>query len=287
MAGYPHLSDILLGIAYLSVGIALVLSFWLYRRLTKPKTVANSNPLANLTEMTILFQTMRAVLHEQKVLAREFNESVDRKVEQIRQVVRQVSTEHGKIVTSQRELLQTLRQTHEDLAAVRRQLGTGTKQVSSSARTPGSVSHAPKSPIAKTHVPAAPASPLLNAVAKPDDGGSKDLIDNWVGLDMGSQESSFPDEEPEVSAPESPRDPETARQAFRALLNMGREPGHSDTASQGTRTGGNGRDRNDSLRNRVYGYHDAGMSVSDIARELGMGKGEVRLIIGLREKKTT
>jgi len=290
MAGYPYLSDILLGIAYFSVGIAFLLLFWLYRRLTKPKRAPDSNPLANLTEMTILFQTMRAVLHEQKVLAREFNESVDRKVEQIRQVVRHVSDEHGKIVASQRELLQTLRQTHEDLAAVRRQFGVGTKPASSAVRTPGSVSHTPKSPIAKTHVPAAPvstSSSLLNAVARPDDGGSKDLIDNWVGLDMGSQESSFPDEEQEVSVPESPRDPETARQAFRALLNMGKEPGHADSASQATRTGGNGRDRNDSLRNRVYGYHDAGMSVSEIARELGMGKGEVRLIIGLREKRTT
>jgi hypothetical protein len=287
MAGFAYLSNVLLGIAYLSVGVAFLLLFWLYQRLTRPKRSTNTNPLANLTEMTILFQTMRSVLHEQKALAREFNESVDRKVEQIRQVVRQVSTEHGKIVTAQRELLQTLRQTHEDLSALRRQLGMGAKPVSRPVRAPEPVSHAPKVPAAKVSAPAASVSPLLNAVAQPDDGGSKDLIDNWVGLDIGGQETSFPDEERAVAAPELPRDPETARQAFRALLNMGGDPGHVERVPQNARSGGNGRDRNDSLRNRVYGYHDAGMSVSEIARELGMGKGEVRLIIGLREKKTT
>jgi predicted transcriptional regulator len=34
----------------------------------------------------------------------------------------------------------------------------------------------------------------------------------------------------------------------------------------------------------VYEYHDAGMSVGEIAQELGIGKGEVRLVISLRQK---
>jgi hypothetical protein len=37
------------------------------------------------------------------------------------------------------------------------------------------------------------------------------------------------------------------------------------------------------LQRRVQEYADAGMSVPQISRELGIGKGEVRLILSLRE----
>ena len=39
------------------------------------------------------------------------------------------------------------------------------------------------------------------------------------------------------------------------------------------------------LHARVYDYNDASMSVAQIAQELGIGKGEVRLILSLRKGK--
>ena len=85
-----------------------------------------------------------------------------------------------------------------------------------------------------------------------------------------------------------------ARDAFRMLLNMASAqtpvpPAPSTPATPQGRSGetkGNGfDDRVTANRALIYEYSDAGMSVSDIARELGMGKGEVRLILGLRKEE--
>ena len=51
-----------------------------------------------------------------------------------------------------------------------------------------------------------------------------------------------------------------------------------------------GRERNGGeyltpIQQRVYEYSDAGMRVPEIARELGVGKGEVRLILSLRQDR--
>jgi hypothetical protein len=47
---------------------------------------------------------------------------------------------------------------------------------------------------------------------------------------------------------------------------------------------GNGKTHFPPVHARVYDYSDAGMSVAQIASELGMGKGEVRLILSLRKE---
>jgi predicted transcriptional regulator len=36
----------------------------------------------------------------------------------------------------------------------------------------------------------------------------------------------------------------------------------------------------------VYEYNDAGMTVAEIAHEIGIGKGEVRLILSLRKNRS-
>ena len=37
------------------------------------------------------------------------------------------------------------------------------------------------------------------------------------------------------------------------------------------------------VQSRVYEYNDAGMSVAQISKAIGIGKGEVRLILSLRK----
>jgi hypothetical protein len=48
---------------------------------------------------------------------------------------------------------------------------------------------------------------------------------------------------------------------------------------------GNGGQYLTPIQKRVYEYSDAGMRVPEIARELGVGKGEVRLILSLRHDR--
>ena len=154
----------------------------------------------------------------------------------------------------------------------------------------------PQSLEAAAHDSRGPGERPLQAVAsvgeKP---GAEDVIDSWVGLDFGGD---APDPLPFVvpdEAPEHPEDPEAAREAFRALLNMDPvEPARQDRRSarpaqyspqDQVSQGGNGRGRLSPVQARVYEYTDAGMTVSQISKELGIGKGEVRLIQSLREHK--
>jgi hypothetical protein len=88
--------------------------------------------------------------------------------------------------------------------------------------------------------------------------------------------------------PEIPHDADAARSAFRALLDLTPvEQVHKNSISPLKPTpssNGNGRPV-PPIHARVYDYNDAGMSVAQIAQELGIGKGEVRLILSLRKSK--
>lgn len=91
-------------------------------------------------------------------------------------------------------------------------------------------------------------------------------------------------------SPVAPEDSAASRNAFRQLLSL--EPAAQPMASDpfgrlgGQPKPGNGGSGNlTPVQRRVYEYSDAGMRVPEIARELGVGKGEVRLILSLRKSK--
>ncbi len=134
--------------------------------------------------------------------------------------------------------------------------------------------------------------PALHILASPDGEDDKeepeesDAPGYWAGLDFISPPPGvyFPQKAPGQKPPE-PGDPEAARQAFRALLNLGQERGLEAASRTGTLDQPSGEDGAEGpLRSRVYEYSDAGMSIAEIASELGIGKGEVRLILSLREQ---
>lgn len=104
-----------------------------------------------------------------------------------------------------------------------------------------------------------------------------------MGVDFGVRTLA----EPAVELPEEPREPEDAeasRDAFRTLLNLKEGTSTEDRIEQtGTTT-----DHDvqlTSLQRKIYEFNDSGMRVSDIARELGVGKGEVKLILNMRKSQ--
>lgn len=165
--------------------------------------------------------------------------------------------------------------------------------------------------------PAAPASSTTLTPAEEarlaDTGVTKAPFTSWIAEDlMGSNGSSaeqahppttiptaltarnpapLDEEEPE---PQAPGNGEAAREAFRALLNM---PMHDDVhipplempgqtkamaaAMQGHVTGEEEVHLSAPLQQRVLEYSEAGMTVAEVSRELGIGKGEVRLMLSL------
>lgn len=99
------------------------------------------------------------------------------------------------------------------------------------------------------------------------------------------------EEEPESFAPSNG---DAAREAFRALLNMPMTAGVApappempgQVAGMVSRTDGYGPAPDEGtisapLQQRVLEYSEAGMTVAEVSRELGIGKGEVRLMLSL------
>jgi hypothetical protein len=294
---YSLVADCLMAAATACLVLAVALLV-LRRMLRGPRSLAPATRDAqqDLPNMMILFQTMRDILDQQKQLARELNKSLDQRVTHIRGHVKQAMDN----VDDLRRSVETLRQQIE-AAQARMEMPRDTARVApapSDAGTPATAEPAPAIPSAP-QAPAVqlpepePERPVLRILAKPRDPATRnDIIENWVGLDFGGDEPDpLPFEVPE-DVPEEPGDAEAAREAFRALLNLEEnaddrlglgEPDDADAARAG---GGNGQKQASPLHARICEYSDAGMTVPQIARELGMGKGEVRLVLSLRKSRS-
>ena len=272
---------------------SLGMLFFVYRLTQRERKQRLSNTQSDLTNMMILFQTMRDMLRQQKDLARQLNESLDKKVGMIRSAVDDALRDIDAVREQARQLSKNLSAASEELSSIQRQVAY-VREDSPAAAPLGPEFVEP--PLEPERAPRVAPPPALHILAPPttprhSDG---DLIENWVGLDFGAVADDLT---PEVVAPEQPSDAEAARQAFRALLNLDdaapAAPSTDDDESGEpfapvplTASGnGNGKAPTSPIQGRVYEYSDAGMTIAQISRELGIGKGEVRLILGLRSDK--
>ncbi len=280
----------LLFVALIFAGLILVFSLFVTRG---PRGAAQGpHAQTDLANMMILFQTMRDVVQEQKQLARQFNASLDKKFALLRGMVEAARREREELLKAQqglRGLIEAARGEFDRHAA------QGPPPLSSAPSTPPPISApaasvAPPTPeVGRARTPAAEADAHeshFDVVAELRE-ETEDLIDAWAGLDFGGDDPEPDEVDAPDETPSEPEDPAAARDAFRKLLNIessmrsvGSGPSSSADSSRG-----NGQLGISPLHRRVYEYADAGMSEGDIARELGVGKGEVRMIISLRAKR--
>ncbi len=257
---------------------SLVLTYWKRERHEQDR---QRKTRADIGDIAMIFQTMRDIVDQQKSLAREFNEDLDKKMAVVKQVLSQSLSRNEELYERQRQLSQNLDAVDARLQSIERQ-AAGLESAEKAAPRPSA---------------ARPETPL---------GGG--ALNNGVGMmafdDGDSAESVFGKASPvglfakDSQLPEAPVNPERAREAFRALLDM--EPhaappsfphkAASANASAFPEQGGGEEDKEDAeanraLRNRVKEYCAAGMTVPEIARELGIGKGEVRLMISLQQQQ--
>ena len=281
-------------IAVASLVLVIVIScvaFVMFLRDLRHRGSTPPHVLTDNTNMMILFQTMRDVVSDQKELARAFNASVDEKVSQIRAMIDAAKAEREELRETQQAILAMLESAK---LAVQNAPDTPSPAPLSSASPAGS------SPTVESHAP-----PKDDATPKPGDSvdseaqfeetslvkesgtSSDNLIDTWTGLDFEEEERQPPSYTVSEEAVDSPEDAEAARDAFRTLLDLGtaRTVAAHETPAEGAHApdADNGKSARTIVQQRVYEYSDAGMSVSDIAREIGMGKGEIRLILSLRK----
>ncbi len=243
----------------------------------------------DLANMMILFQTMRDIVQQQKELARQFNDTLEQRIGVIRGAASAAAENLDRLQEAERRLFLRLEEVAAELSAVQKQ--THLLREERHLMGPMPQENASRSAIPSNEECSSLVNdtPNLQVVAPPTTSSEDDdLFSHWVGFDFGVQElDPYVMEMPPDEAPDAPEDPQAAREAFRTLLNFD-EPGAlptSDDAHSHPAGQNNGRGAPSPLQARIFEYHDAGMTVSEIAQELGIGKGEIRLILTLRKNK--
>ena len=282
----------------------------------------------DIADMTILFQTMRDVIKQQKGLARDFNTELDKKMGLVRQVLTRGLEKNEKLYEQQHALRAELEASRGELESLQRQIAylaeaSERHEAGPIPRptrpTPPRPPDAP--PAVKDQAPAleetvvTPAAPLDPRPVRKASSAGQGFEEDSQLISAAFAEwdepaasptayDAAPEEAPDLPL-ESPGDADSARQAFRALLDLepapaahaerawppSAPPGHVPVSAKRQReapegrVGDNGSRTLAPLQKRVLEYSDAGMTVPEIARELGIGKGEVRLMLSLAKQK--
>jgi len=294
-----------LGVLALGCFLLLVIT---YRRNERRERARMQRTRHDIADMAILFQTMRDIIAQQKQLAREFNEELERKMDLVKQVLARGMEKNERLYEKQQTLAKQLEETQSELQSLQRQVTFLRENLSqhdarlSAPHVPADIAAEEEKTTAEIPARRIPWEEADNKTGErettaeqvpPESAGKFDrdiILSEWL-RPSGRRVSAPPPIEESAPAPEKPEDAEAARQAFRALLNMPppeTRPAESNprrfaanTTAPEADQGDNGGTAMALLHKRVREYSEAGMSVPEIARELGIGKGEIRLILSL------
>ncbi|MBX3179273.1 MAG: hypothetical protein KF886_18105 [Candidatus Hydrogenedentes bacterium] len=112
---------------------------------------------ADITDMTILFQTMRDIIGQQKSLAKDFNEELEHKMEQVKHILHQGMEKNKQLYEKQQRITAELEEAQARIDGIYRQLAR--------AQAPAPAGPAPngaKAPEPATAPPRKPAPALAN-----------------------------------------------------------------------------------------------------------------------------
>jgi len=240
------------------------------------------DPNSDIANTRIMFQMMRDILEQQKDLARQLTVSLDNKIDYIKSAV-------DTSVDDLNQMRETARQLAVHLLEMRNELAEFEARMPNAGMAAANNNPAKAENTTIAHETAGMESTesletKLEALARPALSEPPDgILEKWTGLDFGGLP---PEEEPETyeEAPKKPHDAESAREAFRALLNLESEAAAKSSVQKKT-SRKDEKTAKTPLQSLVYEYSDAGMDVAKISRSLGLGKGEVRLILNLRKDK--
>lgn len=272
------------------------LVLWYWQREKREHTRIRQTK-ADIADIMLLFQTMRDVVAQQKQLAQEFNEELERKVGAVKQVLGAAVEKNERLYERQRLLERELEDTRAELQSVQRQMAfLHESGITSTVSNPA--------PRAARPEPSGPPAPPFVALPGDEqaetpldghqdeelpggDGGAGPVL--WEQIDMAALSDNTvlsaeleDDELEEENEGLPPEEAQAARDAFRALLDISTRGQAPEAPREEIRAG---EKVNPALQQRILQYAEAGMAPSDIARELGIGRGEVRLVLSLAKPK--
>ncbi len=279
----------LIGLALIAMACFLLLIV-LYNRNERKQRLRLEQTKADIADMALLFETMRSVITQQKALAKEFNQELEKKVSQVKQVLAQSMAKNERLYEQQQDLAKQLLESKTDLQRLQRQIThIQERPIPVSPQAP--VLDPPTSVPPKAGPPPAPRQeeePPVKTPVPPPAPATVSLpsaFADWGGFELAETPEPVALEVKPEKISEPKEDSETARAAFRALLDLIPANQPSVTAPPPSEPPSGDGKMTRSLQQRVIEYSEAGMSIPDIARELGVGKGEVRLMLSLARQK--
>ncbi len=262
-------------------------SFWYWQREQRERTRIRQTK-ADIADIMLLFQTMRDVVVQQKQLASDFNAELDRKVGGVKQVLSAAIDKNERLYEKQRDLEREMNDMRAEVESLQRQVNyippapprAAEHQPTPRRRTPEPASADAPFMVLPGEVPA----PEAVVLSEPEDPGAGPSLWEQVDLavlnDNAVLDDAIEEDDLDEELPLAPADGDAARAAFRTLLDLSSRP-TQDLLPAVDAEPQNGRKVNAALQQRILQYAEAGMAVADIARELGIGKGEVRLMLSL------
>jgi len=282
----------LIGMAVIAMACFLLLTV-LYSRNEKKERLRLEQTKADIADMALLFETMRSVITQQKHLAKEFNQELDKKVSQVKQILAQSMAKNERLYEQQQTLAKQLLEAKTDLQNLQQQLAClqdhpalAATSAPDSTITQTATLHKASPPPPPIHLERhAPETPTPPPPPPPPDTSVQSAFADWGGFETDDTPIQPPLKNKPVKSTAPPEDSENARAAFRALLDLIPAQQRSATMPPSNSPPPANTKISLSLQQRVTEYSDAGMSIPEIARELGVGKGEVRLMLSLARQK--
>ena len=319
LAMWQVLQYLLFGAAVISLACAALLFFW-YSRVERRNREQYERARLDITDMSILFQTMRDIIGQQKTMAHQFNDEMDRKMLLVKQILTRSMEKNERLYEKQHALSTELAEAQAQIESLQRQLTYLPKLPISDDLQPATRPYPASQPTEQecpksTNTTQRPfetsPSPKKNLLPQdntldsipniqtlPDENhplaetGINDApFTKWELTDFDVHDPDAGTEELNIPLPEAPEDAQAARSAFRALLNLDAPLDNTPATTQESSpitspsAGGNGAGVANPVRHRVVEYNEAGMSIAEISRELGIGKGEIRLILNLAKQE--
>ncbi|MCX8065776.1 MAG: hypothetical protein N3G21_11505 [Candidatus Hydrogenedentes bacterium] len=268
-------------ICFLGLAIFLMALWWFDRRERRVR----EHRRVEISELAMIFQTLRDVVSEQKLLAKEFNENLEEKIGLIRKLVNDAKSELAQVEDSISKWNKKVQDLAEEVELILCRVGKLEELLN---KTENSVY---KNITGSENILLEIRERLQGIKKLRDDEGRKEL---HVETDVGHvtyedkskeefktevrKEFENSEEESQIS-----KELDNIKPAYDEILGHNREEyvknsdenflqvGHEDDKKLGLTP----------TQKMVLEYHRSGMTTAEISKELGIPKGEVRLILSL------
>lgn len=260
---------LLVVITWLGVFI-IVLCLFYYVWDDRNKRKLHEHRRVEISELAMVFQTLRDVVSEQKILAKEFNEQVEEKLSLVRGIVNEAQNKMKQIQQEIYEQSQKLKELQEQMDGIVCQKNVLTDTSTSNIKSIGTISI----------IEAETVSEEINEQIEDNKNKLQEIPSEGI-----KEISKEKDDETLKNLEEEQKN---IRNVYRSLVGLSDKESQIDEEKPHISIRDN-IDRKDELtpiQKMVLEYHNAGMTTGEIAKELGITKGEVRLILSLAISKS-